>query len=169
MHTFITMLNYWLFIDYIIFWPRTSYDRICIVNLDDMRGVAILMSKIFKMFSRPAFPWPCITGYEWFCCRSDSIVRDSYRKKLSFNNQNCHYLMIIGIITTPIYIVSMSHQMFYGYKLFNTPNSSFYSGPHELVVSIYIFLPIYHRYICIPILFFHYQFDKSLEKQCIIV
>ncbi|PWA53065.1 NADH dehydrogenase subunit 4, chloroplast (chloroplast) [Artemisia annua] len=33
--------------------------------------------------------------------------------------------------------------MFYGYKLFNTPNSYvFDSGPRELFVSISIFLPV---------------------------
>ncbi|MFS7920298.1 putative NADH:ubiquinone oxidoreductase [Helianthus anomalus] len=37
----------------------------------------------------------------------------------------------------------MSRQIFYGYKLFNTPNSYvFYSGPHELFVSISIFIPV---------------------------
>lgn len=51
--------------------------------------------------------------------------------------------MAIGMILTPIYSLSMSRQMFYGYKLFNAPSSYFFdSGPRELFVSISIFLPV---------------------------
>ena len=53
------------------------------------------------------------------------------------------FVMAIGMILTPIYLLSMLRQMFYGYKLFNVPNSNFAdSGPRELFVSICIFLPV---------------------------
>ncbi|KAG8483340.1 hypothetical protein CXB51_022534 [Gossypium anomalum] len=53
------------------------------------------------------------------------------------------FVMAIGMILTPIYSLSMSRQMFYGYKLFNAPSSYFFdSGPRELFVSICIFLPV---------------------------
>ena len=53
------------------------------------------------------------------------------------------FVMAIGMILTPIYLLSMSRQMFYGYKLFNVPNYSFLDfGPRELFVSISIFLPV---------------------------
>lgn len=51
--------------------------------------------------------------------------------------------MAIEMIVTPIYSLSMSRQMFYGYKQFPAPNSSFLdSGPRELFVSICLFLPV---------------------------
>ena len=51
--------------------------------------------------------------------------------------------MAIGMILTPIYLLSMLRQMFYGYKLLNSANSSFFdSGPRELFVSLAIFLPV---------------------------
>ncbi|WOG81455.1 hypothetical protein DCAR_0100602 [Daucus carota subsp. sativus] len=47
--------------------------------------------------------------------------------------------MAIGIILTPVYSSSMLREMFYGYKLFNAPNSYvFYSVLRELFVSIVI-------------------------------
>ncbi|CBI31111.3 unnamed protein product, partial [Vitis vinifera] len=53
------------------------------------------------------------------------------------------FVMAIGMILTPIYSLSMSRQMFYGYKLFNGPNSFFFFfGPRELFVLISIFLPV---------------------------
>ena len=51
--------------------------------------------------------------------------------------------MAIGIILTPIYLLSILRQMFYGYKFFNTPNSYFFdSGPRELFISISILIPV---------------------------
>nr|YP_010715152.1 NADH dehydrogenase subunit D [Dendrobium bensoniae]WDE21390.1 NADH dehydrogenase subunit D [Dendrobium bensoniae] len=53
------------------------------------------------------------------------------------------FVMEIGMILTPIYLLSMLRQIFYGYKLFNIPNSNFFdSGPRELFVLICIFLPV---------------------------
>ena len=36
------------------------------------------------------------------------------------------FVMAIGMILTPIYSLSMSRQMFYGYKVLNIPNSYFF-------------------------------------------
>ena len=53
------------------------------------------------------------------------------------------FVTAIGMILTPIYSLSMLRQMFYGYKLFNTPNSYFFdSGPRELFISISILIPV---------------------------
>ena len=51
--------------------------------------------------------------------------------------------MAVGIILTPIYLLSMLRQMFYGYKLLNAPNCYFFdAGPRELFVSISLLLPV---------------------------
>ena len=53
------------------------------------------------------------------------------------------FVMAIGMILTPIYLLSMLRQMFYGYKLFNVPNYNLVdSGPRELFVLICLFLPV---------------------------
>nr|YP_009259227.1 NADH-plastoquinone oxidoreductase subunit 4 [Zea diploperennis]ALS45760.1 NADH-plastoquinone oxidoreductase subunit 4 [Zea diploperennis] len=53
------------------------------------------------------------------------------------------FVMAIGMILTPIYLLSMLRQMFYGYKLFHVPNKNFVdSGPRELFLLICIFLPV---------------------------
>lgn len=53
------------------------------------------------------------------------------------------FVMAIGMILTPIYLLSMLRQMFYGYKFFNISNSYFFdSGPRELFLSISLFLPV---------------------------
>ena len=40
------------------------------------------------------------------------------------------FIMAVGMILTPIYLLSMLRQMFYGYKLLNAPNCYFFdAGP----------------------------------------
>ncbi|RYR33135.1 hypothetical protein Ahy_A10g047706 isoform B [Arachis hypogaea] len=94
----------------LFFLAGTGYDRLRLLYLDQMGGMAILMPKIFTVFMTKIL-----------------II----------------FLNTIGIILTPIYSLSMLRQMFYGYKLFNTPNSYFfYSGPRELFISISILIPV---------------------------
>ncbi|MCQ7016934.1 NAD(P)H-quinone oxidoreductase subunit 4, partial [Clostridioides difficile] len=53
------------------------------------------------------------------------------------------FITAIGMILTPIYLLSMLRQMFYGYKIFNVSNSYFSdSGPRELFLLISVFLPV---------------------------
>uniref|UniRef100_A0A6N2MWJ6 NADH:quinone oxidoreductase/Mrp antiporter transmembrane domain-containing protein n=1 Tax=Salix viminalis TaxID=40686 RepID=A0A6N2MWJ6_SALVM len=86
----------------------------------------------------------CITGHERLFCRIGSIFWNNYRQKIFFNAKNTNYFgAAVGTILTPIYLLSMLRQMFYGYKLLNATNSYFFdSGPRELFVSIAILLPV---------------------------
>jgi NAD(P)H-quinone oxidoreductase subunit 4 len=53
------------------------------------------------------------------------------------------FVMTVWMILTPIYLLFMLRQMFYGYKLFNTTNFYFfYFGPRELFVLTAIILPV---------------------------
>ncbi|RYR17941.1 hypothetical protein Ahy_B03g062597 isoform B [Arachis hypogaea] len=74
----------------LFFLAGTGYDRLRLLYLEQMGGMAIPMPKIFTVFMTKIL-----------------II----------------FLNTIGIILTPIYSLSMLRQMFYGYKLFNTPNS----------------------------------------------
>ncbi|KAH0445514.1 hypothetical protein IEQ34_025358 [Dendrobium chrysotoxum] len=102
----------------LFFLAGTSCDRIRFVYLEEMGGISIPMPKSL----------PCL----------------NYQPKISFHAKNViTFVMAIGMIFTPIFFLSMLRQIFYGYKLFNIPNSNFFdSGPRELFVSICIFLPV---------------------------
>ncbi|KAL2921474.1 NAD(P)H-quinone oxidoreductase chain 4 chloroplastic [Bienertia sinuspersici] len=80
----------------------TSYDRIRLVYLDEMGGIGIPMPKVFTFFSN-------------FSMASLALL---VKILITFG-------MAIGIILTPNLFITMSCQMFYGYKLFNITNSSF--------------------------------------------
>jgi NAD(P)H-quinone oxidoreductase subunit 4 len=128
----------------LFFLAGTSYDRIRLVYLDEMGGVAIPMPKIFTMFSSFSMASLALPGMSGFVAEVLVFLGIiTSQKYLLMPKIAITFVMAIGMILTPIYLLSMSRQIFYGYKLFNTPNSYvFDSGPRELFVSISIFLPV---------------------------
>nr|AKJ77670.1 NADH dehydrogenase subunit 4 [Fagopyrum cymosum] len=128
----------------LFFLAGTSYDRIRVVYLDEIGGIAISMPKIFTLFSTFSMASLALPGMSGFF--SELMVF------FGIITSHKYFLMVkvlitfgmaIGMILTPIYLLSMLRQMFYGYKLLNNANSSFFdSGPRELFVSLAIFLPV---------------------------
>nr|YP_009584678.1 NADH dehydrogenase subunit 4 [Viola phalacrocarpa]QBL56741.1 NADH dehydrogenase subunit 4 [Viola phalacrocarpa] len=126
----------------LFFLAGTSYDRIRLVYLDEMGGMATLMPKIFTMFSifsLASLALPGMSGFFSELIVFWGIITD--QKYLLMPKILITFVMAVGIILTPIYLLSMLRQMFYGYKLFNAPNY-FDSGPRELFVLISILLPV---------------------------
>nr|YP_009576732.1 NADH-plastoquinone oxidoreductase subunit 4 [Adonis sutchuenensis]QBK48037.1 NADH-plastoquinone oxidoreductase subunit 4 [Adonis sutchuenensis] len=122
----------------------TSYDRIRLVYLDEIGGIAIPMPKIFTMFSSFSMASLALPGMSGFV--AELLVffgLITSQKYLLMPKILITFVTAIGMILTPIYSLSMLRQMFYGYKQFYSPNSHFLdSGPRELFVSICIFLPV---------------------------
>nr|YP_010847443.1 NADH-plastoquinone oxidoreductase subunit 4 [Gymnema yunnanense]WEV91915.1 NADH-plastoquinone oxidoreductase subunit 4 [Gymnema yunnanense] len=128
----------------LFFLAGTTYDRTRLLYLDEMGGIAITMPKIFTMFSSFAMASLALPGMSGFV--AELIVFFGIitsHKFFLIPKILITLVMAIGMILTPIYSLSMSRQMFYGYKLFNVPNSYFVdSGPRELFLSISLFLPV---------------------------
>nr|YP_010543207.1 NADH-plastoquinone oxidoreductase subunit 4 [Erythranthe cardinalis]YP_010543729.1 NADH-plastoquinone oxidoreductase subunit 4 [Erythranthe lewisii]UYG20886.1 NADH-plastoquinone oxidoreductase subunit 4 [Erythranthe cardinalis]UYG21408.1 NADH-plastoquinone oxidoreductase subunit 4 [Erythranthe lewisii] len=128
----------------LFFLAGATYDRIHLVYLDEMGGIAIAMPKIFTMFSSFSLASLALPGMSGFV--AELIVffgLITSQKYLLITKLLITFIMAIGMILTPIYLLSMLRQMFYGYKIFNVPNSYFFdSGPRELFISISIFLPV---------------------------
>nr|YP_009864797.1 NADH-plastoquinone oxidoreductase chain 4 [Uvularia grandiflora]QKE32792.1 NADH-plastoquinone oxidoreductase chain 4 [Uvularia grandiflora] len=128
----------------LFFLAGTSCDRIRLVYLDEMGGISIPMPKVFTMFSSFSMASLALPGMSGFVAELVvffGIITSS--KYFLMSKMLITFVMAIGMILTPIYLLSMLRQMFYGYKLFNVPNSNFRdSGPRELFVLICIFLPI---------------------------
>nr|YP_010901311.1 NADH dehydrogenase subunit 4 [Crassula dejecta]WIL06890.1 NADH dehydrogenase subunit 4 [Crassula dejecta] len=128
----------------LFFLAGTGYDRIRLIYLDQMGGIAILMPKLFTMFSilsMASLALPGMSGFVAELIVFFGIITS--QKYLFLTKVLIACVMAIGMILTPIYSLSMLRQMFYGYKLFNVPNFSFLDlGPRELFVSISIFIPV---------------------------
>lgn len=128
----------------LFFLGGTSCDRIRLVYLDEMGGISIPMPKIFTMFSSFSMASLALPGMSGFVAESIVFLGIiTSQKYLLMTKILITFVMALGIILTPIYLLSMLRQMFYGYKLFNLSNSFFVdSGPRELFVSICVFLPV---------------------------
>nr|ATL62502.1 NADH dehydrogenase subunit 4 [Coptosapelta flavescens] len=128
----------------LFFLAGTTYDRIRLVYLDEMGGIAIRMPKIFTMFSSFSMASLALPGMSGFV--AELIVFFGIitsQKYLLIPKILVTFVMAIGMILTPIYSLSMSRQMFYGYKVFNIQKPSFFdSGPRELFLLISLFLPV---------------------------
>ena len=128
----------------LFFLAGTGYDRIRLLYLDEMGGMAIPLPKIFTVFSMLSMASLALPGMSGFV--AELIVFFGIitsQKFLLMTKILITFVTAIGMILTPIYSLSMLRQMFYGYILFNTPNSSFFdSGPRELFISISILLPV---------------------------
>ncbi|KAI4297919.1 hypothetical protein L6164_037774 [Bauhinia variegata] len=128
----------------LFFLAGTGYDRIRLLYLDEMGGMAIQMPKIFTMFSilsMASLALPGMSGFVAELIVFFGIITSP--KSFLMTKILITFVTAIGIILTPIYSLSMLRQMFYGYKLFNTPNFSFFdSGPRELFISISILIPV---------------------------
>ena len=128
----------------LFFLAGTSFDRIRLVYLDEMGGIAIPVPKIFTIFSILSMASLALPGMSGFV--AELIVFFGLLTSQKFfliTKILITFVMAIGMILTPIYSLSMSRQIFYGYKFFNIQNCSFfYSGPRELFLSISLFLPI---------------------------
>nr|YP_009538525.1 NADH-plastoquinone oxidoreductase subunit 4 [Bencomia exstipulata]ARC98170.1 NADH-plastoquinone oxidoreductase subunit 4 [Poterium spinosum]ARC99563.1 NADH-plastoquinone oxidoreductase subunit 4 [Dendriopoterium menendezii]ARD01112.1 NADH-plastoquinone oxidoreductase subunit 4 [Bencomia sphaerocarpa]ARD03970.1 NADH-plastoquinone oxidoreductase subunit 4 [Marcetella moquiniana]AYU74362.1 NADH-plastoquinone oxidoreductase subunit 4 [Bencomia exstipulata] len=128
----------------LFFLAGTSYDRIRLVYLDEMGGMAIAIPKIFTTFSILSMASLALPGMSGFV--AELIVFFGIltsQKYLLMTKILITFVMAIGMILTPIYSLSMLRQMFYGYKLFNAPNSYFFdSGPRELFISLALLLPV---------------------------
>ncbi|KAG4214886.1 hypothetical protein ERO13_A01G143400v2 [Gossypium hirsutum] len=128
----------------LFFLAGTSYGRMRLVYLDEMGGMAVSIPKIFTMFSilsMASLALPGMSGFVAELIVFFGIITS--QKYFLMPKILITFVMAIEMILTPIYSLSMSRQMFYGYKLFNAPSSYFFdSGPQELFVSISIFLPV---------------------------
>nr|YP_010704427.1 NADH-plastoquinone oxidoreductase subunit 4 [Calypogeia suecica]WCP19214.1 NADH-plastoquinone oxidoreductase subunit 4 [Calypogeia suecica]WCP19301.1 NADH-plastoquinone oxidoreductase subunit 4 [Calypogeia suecica] len=128
----------------LFFLSGISYDRTRTLLLNQMGGVATSMPKIFALFTSSSLASLALPGTSGFAAELMiflSIV----------NNPNYSFVFKIivlttqgiGIVLTPIYLLSMLRQMFYGYKSSGISITYFKDAvPREIFISVCLFLPI---------------------------
>jgi len=138
------MISHGLIGSSLFFLSGISYDRIRTLLFNQMGGIATSMPKIFALFASSSLASLALPGTSGFVAELMiflSIV----------DNPNYSFIFKIivlttqgiGIILTPIYLLSMLRQMFYGYKSSGTPITYFNDAvPREIFISVCLFLPI---------------------------
>ncbi|KAL5643979.1 hypothetical protein ACJX0J_002129 [Zea mays] len=107
----------------LFFLAGTACDRMRLVYLEELGGISIPMPKIFTMFSSFSMASLALPGMSGFV--AELVVffgLITSPKFMLMPKMLITFVMAIGMILTPIYLLSMLRQMFYGYKLFHVPN-----------------------------------------------
>nr|YP_009667778.1 NADH-plastoquinone oxidoreductase subunit 4 [Schistochila macrodonta]QCW58553.1 NADH-plastoquinone oxidoreductase subunit 4 [Schistochila macrodonta] len=128
----------------LFFLSGISYDRTRTLFLQQMGGLANSMPKIFALFTGSSMASLALPGTSGFAAE--------FMIFMGIIN-NTHYSFVfkiiilviqaIGIILTPIYLLSMLRQMFYGYKSYKISITNFRDAvPREIFISIFLLIPI---------------------------
>ena len=128
----------------LFFLAGISYDRTRTLFLDQMGGIALYMPKIFTMFSSFSMASLALPGMSGFIAEFLIFLGIVISHEYSFSFKILIIIIAaVGIILTPLYLLSMLRQMFYGYKF-----SKFFicsnldAGPREIFILICLIFPI---------------------------
>lgn len=152
----------------LFFLAGTSYDRTKTLFLDQMGSWASQMPKMFSMFTSCSMASLALPGMSGFVAEImvflGMLTSASYSLSFRFV---ITFIEAIGIILTPIYLLSMVRQMFYGYKNIYRPNISILdAGPREIFIFSSLFLPMIGIGLCptlvLPLWEVKSQFINSL-------
>nr|YP_009531988.1 NADH dehydrogenase subunit 4 [Hymenophyllum holochilum]AXZ96986.1 NADH dehydrogenase subunit 4 [Hymenophyllum holochilum] len=127
----------------LFFLAGTCYDRTRTYFLDQLGGIAIQLPRVFTMFSVFSMASLALPGMSGFVSELlvflGIVTNQNYSLvfKLSIT-----IVETIGIMLTPIYLLSMLRRIFYGYRISNFSDPYLIDfGPREIFISICLFLP----------------------------
>nr|YP_009547694.1 NADH-plastoquinone oxidoreductase subunit 4 [Antrophyum semicostatum]AYW16297.1 NADH-plastoquinone oxidoreductase subunit 4 [Antrophyum semicostatum] len=128
----------------LFFLAGTCYDRTRTFFLDQLGGIAIKMPKLFTMFSVFSLASLALPGLSGFVSELLVFLGVVTSNKYTFAwKTGVTLLGAIGTVLTPIYLLSMLRQLFYGYKFFEKSDPySIDPSPRELFILICFFFPI---------------------------
>jgi NAD(P)H-quinone oxidoreductase subunit 4 len=101
------------------FFLGTSCDRIRLAYLEEMGGISIFIPKIFVLFSSFSMASLELLGLSGFI--AEFLVFLGFmtsQKYFLIPKIIITFVMTVGIVLTPIYLLSILRKMFYDYKLF---------------------------------------------------
>jgi NAD(P)H-quinone oxidoreductase subunit 4 len=109
------MLSHGLIAALLFFLAGVTYDRTHTLAMDQMRGMGQLMPKVFALFTAGALASLALPGMSGFA--SELAVFVGFTSSDIYSSTFCTvtvFLAAVGVILTPIYLLSMLRQVFYG-------------------------------------------------------
>ena len=122
-----------------------TYDRTHTLILSEMGGVGKKMPKIFAMFTTCSMASLALPGMSGFVAELMVFVGFATSDAYSFNFKLIMViLMAIGVILTPIYLLSMLREIFYGpeNKELNEKEVLIDAEPREVFIIACLLVPI---------------------------
>jgi len=129
----------------LFFLVGATYDRTHTLMLDEMGGVGLKMRKIFAMFTTCSMASLALPGMSGFVAELMVFV--------GFSNSDAYnptfklivvFLMAVGVILTPIYLLSMLREIFYGAenKELTSHEALVDAEPREVFIIACLLVPI---------------------------
>jgi len=121
------------------------YDRTQTLMLEDLGGLGNQMPKTFALFTSCCLASLALPGMSGFIC--ELMIFVGFLKS-SFYSLNFRLILTcleaIGIILTPIYLLSMLRQIFYGLNPINlnTKTKIFDASPREIFITTCLIVPV---------------------------
>jgi NAD(P)H-quinone oxidoreductase subunit 4 len=129
----------------LFFLAGATYDRTRTLLLEDLGGLAVQMPKVFAMFSAVSLASLALPGMSGFISELMIFLGFVTSQSYSFAFRALITLFeAIGIILTPIYLLSMLRQVFYGSKRGQIGHSRKLvdAGPREIFVVFCLMIPM---------------------------
>jgi NAD(P)H-quinone oxidoreductase subunit 4 len=139
------MLSHGLIAAALFFLTGTTYDRTHTLMMDEMGGMAKTMPKTFAMFTTGAMASLALPGMSGFIgeltiflgIATSDVYGQTFKVGIIF-------LTAVGLILTPIYLLSMLRQVFYGESNpgLKMPSFQVDAQPREIFIATCLLLPI---------------------------
>ncbi len=129
----------------LFFLVGATYDRTHTLMLDEMGGVGKRMSKIFAMFTTCSMASLALPGMSGFV--AELMIFVGFTSSDAYSNTFkifVVFLMAVGIILTPIYLLSMLREIFYGEenKELVSHQNLIDAEPREIFIVACLLIPI---------------------------
>jgi NAD(P)H-quinone oxidoreductase subunit 4 len=123
------MISHGLIAATLFFLAGVTYDRTHTLALGEMGGIGMVMPKVFALFTAGAMASLALPGMSGFISElsvflgmiGSDVYTSTFRTVMAF-------LAAVGLILTPIYLLSMLRQIFYGSGVAPTCEMPSYSG-----------------------------------------
>ena len=129
----------------LFFLAGVTYDRTRTLILEDLGGLAVQMPKVFAMFTAVSLASLALPGMSGFISELMIFLGFVTSESYSYLFREVFTLLAaIGIILTPIYLLSMLRQVFYGSKRGSITHSRSLidAGPREIFVVVCLMIPM---------------------------
>ena len=139
------MLSHGLIAAALFFLSGATYERTYTLMMDEMGGMAQKMPKTFALFTAGAMASLALPGMSGFVSELSVFLgiatSDAYSQSFKIG---IIFLTAVGLIVTPIYLLSMLRQVFYGDNQANLNINSFQADaqPREIFITACLLIPI---------------------------
>jgi NAD(P)H-quinone oxidoreductase subunit 4 len=139
------MISHGLIAAALFYLSGTTYDRTHTLMMDEMGGMAKSMPKVFALFTAASMASLALPGMSGFVgeltiflgVTTSDVYSSSFKLVVTF-------LTAVGLILTPIYLLSMLRQVFYGQNNLTLKLDKFTADakPREIFITACLLIPV---------------------------